>query len=127
MDNNIFRLQLAGTAMGTPLACSYATISFGHHENTKILEEFQPSLLYYKRYIDNILGIWIPPLHHDAETWNQFKDKLNSWGSLKWVIEEPSHRTQFLDLDIQLKNSSIITETYQISMNIHLYIPLPPP
>jgi hypothetical protein len=51
MDNNIFRLQLAGTAMGTPVACSYATISFGHHENTKILEEFQPNLLYYKRYI----------------------------------------------------------------------------
>jgi hypothetical protein len=43
MSNNIFsfgnttRLQLSGAAMGTSAACSYATITYGHHENTKIL------------------------------------------------------------------------------------------
>jgi hypothetical protein len=31
--------------------------------------------------------------------------------------------TQFLDLNIQLKKSTITTETYQISMNLYLYIP----
>jgi len=37
MNNNIFSfadsywLQLSVTAMGTPVTCSYATISFGHH------------------------------------------------------------------------------------------------
>jgi hypothetical protein len=46
MNNNMFSfadtcwLQLAGTAMGTSVACSYAMISFGHHENTNILREF---------------------------------------------------------------------------------------
>ena len=36
MENNIFKfgnttwLQLSGTAMGTPCACAYATITFGH-------------------------------------------------------------------------------------------------
>jgi hypothetical protein len=52
-----FWLQLAGTAMGTPVAYSYAMISFGHHVNTNILQEFRPNLLYYRRYIDDILGI----------------------------------------------------------------------
>jgi hypothetical protein len=37
---NTFWLHLASTAMGTPTACSYAMLSYGHHENTEILEEF---------------------------------------------------------------------------------------
>ena len=38
MRNNIFSftdsywLQLCGTAMGTPVACAYATITYGHFE-----------------------------------------------------------------------------------------------
>jgi hypothetical protein len=64
MENNIFTfagthwLQLSGTAMGTPAACAYATISFGQYENQYLLPTFQPHLLYYKRYIDDIFGIW---------------------------------------------------------------------
>jgi hypothetical protein len=40
MKHNIFSfadtywLQLTGTAMGTPAACAYATITFGHFENS---------------------------------------------------------------------------------------------
>jgi len=129
MNNYIFSfadsywLQLSGTAMGTPVACSYATISFGHHENTEILREFQPNLLYYRHYIDDILGIWIPSPNNNTKTWDRFKSKLNSWGSLKWTIEEPSNRTHFLDLNIHLDNSSITTETYQKPINLYLYIP----
>jgi hypothetical protein len=129
MNNNVFSLadthwlQLAGTAMGTPVACSYAMISVGHHKNTNILKEFQPNLLYYKRYINDIVGIWIPSENNNAMVWSRFKRTLNNWVSLKWVIKEPSHRTQFLDLNIQLENSTIMTETYQKSMNLYLYIP----
>jgi hypothetical protein len=59
MQNNIFSfadtywLQLSGTAMGTPVACAYATVTFGHYKNTTILPEFAPQLLYYKLYIDD--------------------------------------------------------------------------
>ncbi len=129
MENNVFSfadtfwLQLTGTAMGTPVACSYATISFGHYENAYILREFHSNLLYYRRYIDDILGIWIPSENNNIATWNRFKESLNNWGSLKWVVEEPSHQTKFLDLNIQLKKSTITTETYQKSMNLYLYIP----
>ena len=75
------------------------------------------------RYIDDILGIWIPSKNNNIATWNRFKESLNNWGSLKWVIEEPSHQTKFLDRNIQLKKSTITTETYQKSMNLYLYIP----
>ena len=50
-------LQLSGTAMRTLTACAYATITYGHHENTKILTEFAPNLVYYRRYIDDIYKI----------------------------------------------------------------------
>jgi len=49
--------------------------------------------------------------------------KLNSWGPLKWVVQEPSTKVQFLDLNITLDNSTIRVETYQKPMNLYLYIP----
>jgi hypothetical protein len=129
MNNNIFNfsdtywLQLSGTAMGTPAACAYATISYGHFENTEILTEFCPQILYYRRYIDDIFGIWLPPPTQQTSTWKKFKDKLNSWGNLEWIIEEPSTKTVFLDLKIELKNSTIHTCTFQKELNLYLYIP----
>jgi hypothetical protein len=129
MRNNIFSfsntywIQLSGTAMGTPAACSYATITYGHFENTEILTEFRPQILFYKRYIDDVFGLWIPPPTQQASTWAKFKEKLNSWGSLKWIIEEPSNKTIFLDLQIELKNGMVYTNTYQKHLNLYLYIP----
>jgi hypothetical protein len=46
MQNNIFSfantfwLQLTGTAMGTPAACAYAMLTFGHYENSLILQKY---------------------------------------------------------------------------------------
>jgi len=46
MNQNIFQfddtfwLQTQGTAMGTPAACMYATISYGFHERTDVLPKF---------------------------------------------------------------------------------------
>jgi len=68
MKNNIFSfqdtfwLQISGNAMGTSVACSYATITYEHYENMDILPAFKDNLLYYKRYIDDIFGLWVPPL-----------------------------------------------------------------
>jgi len=129
MTHNVFSfsdtywLQLTGTAMGTPSACSYATITFGHFENSIILENFKHELLYYKRYIDDIIGIWLPPSTNARSSWNNFKHTLNSWGDLQWKIEEPSSSTTFLDLEIQLTNNRVSFKTYQKEMNLYLYIP----
>ena len=89
MKNNIFIfsnttwLQLSGTAMGTPVACAYATITYGQYENSKILPKFASNLLYYRRYIDDIFGIWLSPEYHQEKTWRDFKTELNGWGNLK--------------------------------------------
>jgi hypothetical protein len=129
MENNVFEfagsywLQLIGTAMGTPAACAYATISYGQHENSVILPNYAQQLLYYKRYIDDIFGIWLPPKHNHLTKWNEFKQHLNSWGSLEWTIEGPSRRTNFLDLDISIKGNVITTSTFQKAMNLYMYIP----
>jgi hypothetical protein len=129
MENNIFSFsntywqQLTGTAMGTPVACSYATIAYGQHENTKILTTFKPFLLYYRRYIDDIFGIWLPPAACNTEAWEHFKIELNNWGSLKWVLESPSKQTVFLDLQLKLNGTTINTNTYQKDLNLYLYLP----
>jgi len=129
MENNIFTfaetfwLQLTGTAMGTPVACSYATVSFGQYENSIILPKFNSRSFYCKRYINDIFAIWLPNQDNNAQAWNDFKNTLNNWGSLKWTVEEPTIKTVFLDLNIQLKRSSILTSTYQKTMNLYLYIP----
>jgi hypothetical protein len=129
MDNNVFSfastywIQLSSTATGTPVACTYAMLSFGQYKQNEILTEFKPNLFYYKRYIDDILGIWIPSHNEGGKTWEQFTQKLNNWGKLKWITQNPSTRVQFLDFDIKLDNGQISMETYQKSMNLYLYIP----
>jgi hypothetical protein len=129
MDNNIFSfgdsywLQLSGTAMGTPVACAYATVSFGQYENTTILPKFSSNLLYYKRYIDNIFGIWLPPANNKDSTWTSLTETINNWGSLKWITERPSSKTVFLDLNIYIQQSRIMTSTFQKKLNLYLYIP----
>jgi hypothetical protein len=50
-----YRHQLSGTAMGTPAACAYAMITFGHYENTTIFHDFTSNLLYYKRTKDTLM------------------------------------------------------------------------
>jgi len=129
MQNNIFSfsntfwLQLTETAMGTPAACAYATITFGHYENSFILQKYRHQLLYYKQCTDNIVGIWLPDGENDSAIWENFKEDLNNWGSLKWKIENPSKKTVFLDLEISIQGNTITTKTYQKDMNLYLYIP----
>jgi hypothetical protein len=125
MKNNIFCfsntywLQL----MGTATACSYATISYGQHKNSQILTTLHPYLLYYQRYIDDIFGIWLPPIADNNNKWNRFKTMLNDWDTLKWVVETPSKQTVFLDLHLKLEGTTISTNTYQKDLNLYLYLP----
>jgi hypothetical protein len=108
--------------MGTPVTCAYATLTFGHHENTVLLPTFSNNLLFYRHYIDDIFGTWLPS-PGDASTWENFKRTLNNWGKLEWTVEEPSTHTHFLDLNITIKNSSIIFSTNQKPLNLYFYIP----
>ena len=126
MNNNVFSfgdtfwLQTDGTAMGTPAAPLYSIITYGVHENTVLLPRYGRNLLYYKRFIDDILGIWIDT---PSKTWDQFKIDVNQFGKLQWNIEEPSVTTTFLDLRLTIQRNKIVTSTFQKPMNLYLYIP----
>jgi hypothetical protein len=126
MDNNIFSFgdtfwrQLHGTTMGTPAAPLYSILSFGFHENTMILPNFANNLFYYKRFIDDVFGIWVDT---PDKPWESFKTHLNSFGNLRWNIEDPSLSTTFLDLEIRIHGNQLLTKTYQKPMNLYLYIP----
>jgi len=129
MKNNVFTfggsywLQLLGIAMGTPAACAYATIAYGQHENSVILQKYGDNLLYFKYYIDDIFGIWLPPPTQKQATWESFKQDLSNWGTLSWVIENPSLETNFLDLNIRIIDSKIDSTTFQKPLNLYLYLP----
>jgi len=126
MNNNIFSFgdtfwcQLQGTAMGTPAAPSYSIITYGYHENTRIMNTYHSNLIYYKRYIDDIFGIW---MDFPNTSWENFKTSLNQFGRLRWNVEDLTTSTTFLDLQIDVVNGRLFTRTYQKELNLYLYIP----
>jgi hypothetical protein len=73
--------------------------------------------------MDDIFGIWIPPETEKEATWNEFKKRINQWGTLEWIIQEPSKKTVFLDLNIELRDTKIHNSTFQKALNLYLYIP----
>ncbi|EJK59557.1 hypothetical protein THAOC_20197, partial [Thalassiosira oceanica] len=63
---DLFYRQITGTAMGVPPAVDWADIYFGLHEMEFLNNStFKPHLHLYKRFVDDVLGIWIP--HNDPE------------------------------------------------------------
>ena len=126
MQSNLFEwgdcyfLQLLGTAMGTSAACMRATIYFAVHEIQILIPKYKHHLLVFRRFIDNIFGIWTPL--HDNNNWSLFKQDTNNFGILSWEFEELSNEVNFLDLTIKIEDSHITTKTYQKSMNLYQYI-----
>jgi hypothetical protein len=128
MENNVFQLddcwfhQQNGTAMGTSVACVYATIYYSYHEETTLIPRYQSSLRYYRRFIDDVLAIWIPPQEAPHKIWTEFKSDL-SFGLLRWETEDLSTSVNFLDLTIAFKpDHSLSTRTFQKEMNLYLYL-----
>jgi hypothetical protein len=129
MTSNIFQfgdtywVQLDGTAMGTPPAVTYATLYFSTHEN-ELLTRY-PELYFYRRYIDDIIGIWVPiDPTSDDNRWKQYQQELNSFGKLKWEVSERTQKINYLDLTIRINNdNTITTDLYEKPHNLYLYLP----
>ena len=131
MTMNIFTFgdltlkQLNGTAMGTPPAPPYATIYYGIHEE-KFLPHHAQRVIFYRRFIDDVIGIWCPNNNHeqDALEWNAFKDKMNSFPGLTWEFSERAKTVDFMDMTISINDSNKIETTlFEKRLNLHLYIP----
>lgn len=126
MRNNIFEwgdlyfLQLLGTAMGTSAAVMWATLYFGYHEVHTLLPRFGRHLLYFRRFIDDMIGVW---LSDDSSAWIDFQAAVNNFGILTWEFDAPGRSVNFLDMTLSIRNGKIESRTYQKPMNLYLYLP----
>jgi hypothetical protein len=144
MTFNVFQFddtfwhQLTGTAMGTPVACTFATIYYAYHEEKCYLKKFHRDyqtattantapLLLYGRLIDDTIQIWdtalLPPAIPLHSLTKQIETEM-AFGTLTWEVNPPARETSFLDLNITIQtDGTITTRTFIKPMNLHLYIP----
>ena len=109
--------------MGTPPAPPYATLYFAIHENA-FLPEYADNLQLYRRFIDDVIGIWlVTDPATDAETWNQFRRRMNDYPGLEWEFSDRSREIDFMDLSLSIENGKLVTTLYEKPLNLHLYIP----
>jgi hypothetical protein len=129
MRNNVFRfgdtywVQISGTAMGTPPAPMYATLYYSIHE-LNFIPRFAQNIPFYKRYIDDCLGIWIPNKDPsiDERQWKEFQRTME-YGKLRWEVSTRQPNVPFLDLTLTLRGSKLNTRIYEKARNLYLYIP----
>ena len=107
MNNNVFQFgdcyfhQRTGTAMCTPPACCYATIYYAVKEHS-LLRKYKDNLIFYRRYIDDVFGIWTPT--NPNLTFEDFTRDL-SFHKLRWEVQNPSNQVVFLDMTLTIHNN----------------------
>ena len=129
MRNNVFQfgdtywLQLIGCAMGTSAAVNYSYIYVGLLEVNVLLVNYKKYLLFYKRFIDDGIGVWNCKVAGWKEAFDSLMSALNSFGVLKWTDTGFVKNLEFLDLTVSIKNQQLHFKSYQKELNLYLYIP----
>jgi hypothetical protein len=119
MRNNVFTFgdvtytQVRGTAMVTPPAPMWANLYMSINEDT-FLQPFDKNLTFYKRFIDDVLGLWtITNTATNAATWAAFGLQLNSeLFELEWIIQPLSTQVDFMDMTIHIEEDKIVTTLF---------------
>ncbi|CAB9503752.1 Reverse transcriptase (RNA-dependent DNA polymerase) [Seminavis robusta] len=119
--------QLKGTAMGAPPAPPYATIYFAILESI-LLRSFMDSLAVlqlYRRYIDDVFGIWHCRMEDNQLLWEGFQKAMNNNEyKLHWEFTALSSQVDFMDMTITLTHDNkLVTTLYEKPTNLYLYIP----
>ena len=109
--------------MGTSPAPTYANLFFAIHEN-RILPKYSANILTYKRYIDDIFGIWIPSNDaiEDDSQWNKFQSEIDDYHGLKWIFSPRCTKVDFLDITVSIKDNVLTTTLFEKALNLYLYI-----
>jgi hypothetical protein len=68
--------------MGTSAAVNYAYLYVGLLEVQRLLPRYETCLPFFKRLIDDGIGVWLPP-SNDHLAWDAFLRCLNQWGALR--------------------------------------------
>ena len=117
--NDEHYLQIAGTAMGTKTAPSYANIVIAIFELLYVFT-YPSKPLCWHRFIDDIFGIWT----HGEEEFDNFVNHLNSRiEDLKFTSEKSYSKLSFLDTLVILNNNDTLsTSIYRKPTDTYNYI-----
>ena len=120
-------LQIKGTAMGTKMAPTYATLVLAYLEEQlyKKLEEEKGQEFSnfiknnFHRYLDDCFIVW------PKSKWNlnAFEQEINSLhSSFKFTKESDSHEIAFLDILVYVENKKLFTDIYYKPTDTHQYL-----
>ena len=125
MTHNVFQfgpsywLQTLGTAMGTPVACTWAILYYGYLELMTLLTKYNTEIILFTRLIDDKFVIW----NGSKEKYIEFQHDCNNFGVLRWDLSSLKTKVNFLDLTVTINQGYITTKTYEKPHNLYLYIP----
>ena len=68
-----------------------------------MLARFGARLQLYRRFIDNVLGIWLvnPDPAEDSLQWTLFIALMQDYYGLEWIFEERSKKVNYMDVTIR--------------------------
>ena len=125
LKNNYFNfdnkhyLQISGTAMGTKMAPSYATLTLGYLENILFENNDNVRREKYFRYLDDIFIIW----NEDWGNHESFITELNTIDNkLEFLVDKVGETVNFLDLIIYKDNNKIETDIYYKETDTKQYL-----
>ncbi|XP_062576664.1 uncharacterized protein LOC134238563 [Saccostrea cucullata] len=122
-----YYLQTKGTAMGTKVAPTYATLVLGFLEEklfseckTFFGEDFDTYIeRNWKRYLDDCFIFWTKSLQ-DLQQFNSILNRLHE--SMHFTMEISENKLPFLDILIIKEGRKIITDLYYKSTDSHQYL-----
>ncbi|XP_067138387.1 uncharacterized protein [Centruroides vittatus] len=111
--------QNRGVPMGSPMSGLLCELVVKKIEE-KVLHNFRNSIVYYKRYVDDILIIW-----RSNRGISTFIERINdNEDGLRLKLEQKSSvEVHFLDINITFKKGHLSTKVYTKPTHSPLYIP----
>ena len=117
--NDVDYLQKLGTAMGTRMAPSFASLFMGKFEK-EFLDSCGVQPLLWLRFLDDIFMIW----DDSEEKLLRFLDELNKFHeTIKFTYNYSKTNAVFLDVKIEKSDEgSLCTSVFEKDTNVHQYI-----
>ena len=111
--------------MGQPPSPSYATTFFVIHELALRKKYNTTNLRYFKQYIDEFIGIWVPTLETSQDTalWQNFQSEMNNYHGLEWEFGPRTNIVDYFGIKIKLEEGNVSTNLFENSLSLYQYIP----
>ncbi|XP_072049971.1 uncharacterized protein [Amphiura filiformis] len=117
--NGDFFRQTKGIAMGSRIGSGVACLTMGYIERTMLSQYDGPTPVFYKRYIDDVLGIFSGPRHN----LDLFINHVSTYhDSIKFTHEISDTSLSFLDLKLHIHGDSINTTLYYKETDSHNFL-----